>query len=169
MKRYFFKTVRLLLVICTCPYSGCYEKCEDCHEYIFFVNKSHQDIACNERWGLVDKQWYCDPQGQFNQMIKIEADSSMPFKVRGGKGERYRWELFFKKWDVIELLVADYETSYQYEFEMKLPCDTIRKYLPVLHCYELTLEDLQRMNWTVVYPPEEAMKDMKQWPPYGSE
>jgi len=35
------------------------------------------------------------------------------------------------------------------------PCDTIRKYVPVLHTYQLTLEDLQQMNWMVVYPPGE--------------
>lgn len=34
------------------------------------------------------------------------------------------------------------------------PCDTIQKYVPVLYRYQLKLEDLEQMNWTVVYPPE---------------
>jgi len=40
------------------------------------------------------------------------------------------------------------------------PCDTIRKYVPILHRYQLTLEDLQRMNWTVVYPPPELLVNL---------
>ena len=35
-----------------------------------------------------------------------------------------------------------------------LLCDTIQKYVPVLYRYQLKLEDLEQMNWTVVYPPE---------------
>ncbi|MDR0437616.1 MAG: hypothetical protein LBH22_04860 [Bacteroidales bacterium] len=35
--------------------------------------------------------------------------------------------------------------------------------------YHLTLEDLQRLNWRITYPPTEEMRDVKQWPPYESE
>lgn len=35
------------------------------------------------------------------------------------------------------------------------PCDTIHKYLPLLHCYRLSRADLDAMDWTVVYPPQE--------------
>ena len=34
-------------------------------------------------------------------------------------------------------------------------CDSIPIKNDILEYYSLTLEDLQRMNWTVVYPPEE--------------
>ncbi|MDR1526180.1 MAG: hypothetical protein LBS46_00735 [Dysgonamonadaceae bacterium] len=33
--------------------------------------------------------------------------------------------------------------------------------------YDLTLEDLNSLNWTVPYPPDERMKNMKMYPPYG--
>lgn len=35
--------------------------------------------------------------------------------------------------------------------------------------YDLSLEDLNRLNWTITYPPTEAMKDVKMWPAYGIE
>jgi len=41
-----------------------------------------------------------------------------------------------------------------------------RDYL-VLKRYDLTLEDLQLLDWKITYPPTEAMKDVKQWPSYG--
>lgn len=34
-------------------------------------------------------------------------------------------------------------------------CDSIPIKNDILRHYQLTLEDLQRMNWTVIYPPEE--------------
>jgi len=40
-------------------------------------------------------------------------------------------------------------------------------YYSALKRYDLTLEDLQRLDWKITYPPTEAMKDVKQWPPYG--
>jgi hypothetical protein len=32
--------------------------------------------------------------------------------------------------------------------------------------YDLTLEDLNSLKWTVSYPPDEKMKNMKMYPPY---
>jgi hypothetical protein len=39
----------------------------------------------------------------------------------------------------------------------------------ILKRYDLSLFDLQSLNWTVTYPPTEDMKSIKQYPPYGSE
>jgi len=36
----------------------------------------------------------------------------------------------------------------------------------VLQRYDLSLQDLEKLNWKVYYPPTEAMKDMKMFPPY---
>ena len=41
-----------------------------------------------------------------------------------------------------------------------------RDYL-VLKRYDVSLKDLQQLDWTITYPPDERMKDIKQWPPYG--
>ena len=43
--------------------------------------------------------------------------------------------------------------------------DTLRKYLPVVQRYHLTIKDLERLNWTVTYPPTEDMKGVSMWPP----
>ena len=36
-----------------------------------------------------------------------------------------------------------------------------------LQRYDLTLEDLNSLGWTIPYPPDERMKHMKMYPPYG--
>lgn len=43
--------------------------------------------------------------------------------------------------------------------------DTLRKYVPVVQHYHLTIKDLERLNWTVTYPPTEDMKGVSMWPP----
>lgn len=44
--------------------------------------------------------------------------------------------------------------------------DEVRTEYKVLKRYDLSLEDLNKLNWVIIYPPSEAMKDMKQFPPY---
>jgi hypothetical protein len=37
----------------------------------------------------------------------------------------------------------------------------------ILRRYDLSIDDLQRMDWVLYYPPTEDMRDIKMWPPYG--
>ena len=48
----------------------------------------------------------------------------------------------------------------------KAPKDTLRKYVPVVQRYHLSVKDLDRLHWTVTYPPTEDMKGVNMWPPY---
>ena len=41
-----------------------------------------------------------------------------------------------------------------------------RDYL-VLRRYDLTLEDLRRLNWQVTYPPDARMRNVRMWPLSG--
>ena len=34
--------------------------------------------------------------------------------------------------------------------------------------YDLSLNDLKRMNWHLSFPPTEEMRNIKMWPPYGT-
>ena len=65
------------------------------------------------------------------------------------------------------------DTVYVYVFDAAVvdntSWDIVAKDYLVLKRYDLSLEDLQRLNWQVTYPPTEAMKDVKQYPPYESE
>jgi hypothetical protein len=36
----------------------------------------------------------------------------------------------------------------------------------ILERYDLNLENLQHLNWTITYPPDERMKNVKMYPPY---
>jgi hypothetical protein len=36
----------------------------------------------------------------------------------------------------------------------------------IIQQYSVTLQNLKHLNWILYYPPTEAMKDMKMYPPY---
>ena len=42
--------------------------------------------------------------------------------------------------------------------------EVVKEY-KVLARYDLTLEDLERLNWTIYYPPNEKMKGIKMYYP----
>ena len=140
-----FKTAVLLIIacitLCACP------RIEEGHRYTIFVNKSESEIVCQAlSWGNItnaDTLFQCRTGA-----VGIPANSSHNFSSLDNSG----WEADFKLIPYLQFSVMDAETYDKYITE---PCDTIRKYVPILHTYRLSLSDLQRMNWTVVYPPEE--------------
>jgi hypothetical protein len=54
-----------------------------------------------------------------------------------------------------------------YTWEHESSQTIIDNYL-VLQRYDLGLEDIQKLGWSLPFPPTEAMKDMKMYPPYGT-
>jgi hypothetical protein len=58
--------------------------------------------------------------------------------------------------DTMSIFFFDYETF------SSLAWEEIRNNRKFLIRYELSLEDLKKLNWRVPYPPTEAMKNMKQ-------
>ena len=46
------------------------------------------------------------------------------------------------------------------------PWETIREEYKVLKRYDLSLEDIQFLDYEISYPPTEQMKDMRMYPPY---
>ena len=49
----------------------------------------------------------------------------------------------------------------------KYPWETIRKEYNILKRSDLSIEDMQLLDYEIAYPPTEMMKDIKMYPPYG--
>ncbi len=118
------------------------------HRYISFFNNSEKKIVCQTFVSgsitEADTIFQCGIGA-----IGIYPDSSYDFSSL-----HKSWEIDFQAMPYIQFLVLDAESYDNYLAE---PCDTIRKYVPVLICYRLTLDDLQQMNWTVVYTDKNRM------------
>ena len=136
--------IAILMLLCACPHK------EDGHSYITLVNRSDRAIVYQERlmrigeiddeqydcryliWGIQENstyQLYCDDRGT-------------------------AWEAALDTY-YLQLKIMDDETFGEYIEE---PCEIRREKVPILYTYRLTVSDLEQMNWTVVFPPEEHGK-----------
>jgi hypothetical protein len=145
------------LLLCACP-----DKDENGHRYITFVNKSGEKIGYQISF---DKALniYRDTVFLCNMTSDNFIDNDFSFFLECPLGVD-SWERDLSDLYYIQFLVLDGGKFSQYSSE---PCDTIRKYVPILHTYRLTLKDLQRMNWTLTYPPSPNMSAIKMYPSYG--
>jgi len=141
-----FKITIILIIACIVFYA-CPDR-EKGHQYITIVNRTNKDVVYQGLINWTDTFFYCSNTGT-TIPITVRADSLNKFEADIWSSG---WEASLNRGEIMNILVADAEKYNQYWRE---PCDTIRKYVPILYRYQLTLEDLQRMNWTVVYPPKE--------------
>ncbi|MDL2224460.1 hypothetical protein LJB92_04015 [Bacteroidales bacterium OttesenSCG-928-M06] len=129
----------MLLTTCSTP-------CKNGHEYITFINNSSKDIICFEKW-----------QGKIGLNDTLLECGAGLWQIKTNKIEKFKslsacWEGDFVVLPFIQYFVLD---AAQYdEYAGEASCDTIRKYIPILQRYQLTLEDLNQMNWIITYPPE---------------
>lgn len=74
-----------------------------------------------------------------------------------------RWEKIFEEYvpsDTLSMFVFHTDT-----LEANL-WETIIDEYKVLKRYDLSIEDIQLLNYDIPYPPTERMKDMQMYPPY---
>jgi len=154
------KTINLLMLLPVFCTFACGPKIEGGHENITFVNKSAEEVAIQLIW-----QIKISPEDTiFDGMVGsrfVLPDSSIQ---EGSVNEC--WEMDFTAVPYIQYLVMDGSLMHKYREYAYTSSDTIRKYVPVIQRYQLTLQDLERLNYVVTYPPTEEMKNVKMYPPY---
>ena len=139
------KIIKILaLCLLSCLLWACPERSE---AYITLVNKSDQNIVYQEYRDFghtfSDALFQCSVGA-----VEIQKRTSVVIESLDYAG----WKADFNYTPCIQFLIMDEQTYSRYMFE---PCDTIRKYVPILHRYRVSLEDMEQANWTIVYPPKE--------------
>ncbi|MDR0789437.1 MAG: hypothetical protein LBO06_01435 [Bacteroidales bacterium] len=137
MKKLLFLSVAALC----CMSHSCVEEREG-HHFITVKNNGNDTIVCVERW-----QGRIEPDDTLYP-CHIGGLTILPNNQREFEAGDEVWEEDFKIIPFIQFFIIN-DSIYK-----NIPCDTIRKYNMILHHYKLTLEDLQRMNWVVDYPPK---------------
>lgn len=145
MKKYFrliFLSIAVLLLFYSC------EPEEEGHQFITIVNKSGAKITVqtvhSSKITHADTLWSCRLPD-----IPIETNSSRMFESANADRDK-SWEDDFKYIPFIQFLIFDadvYDSMRDYD----IPCEDVNYTIPVKHYYQLKLEDLERMNWQVVY------------------
>ena len=164
--------VKILLFSWVCMATKCQEKeNENCHPAISFSNNTTNSLRVRERF-----HHSTIPSPFTNPLdIKDLSYTAIGEKYKVNDSEQGNRRAISSS-DCFEKLFnrEGYSgTVYVYVFDSEVventPWEVVARDYLVLKRYDLTLEDLQRLDWKITYPPTEAMKDVKQYPPYGSE
>lgn len=154
MKHYQFIFVLLTL----CVIISCRHIEDENHHYtITFYNKSDKEVYISE------SAEYPDTINVVNYHVlgMPEIYKIFPQGINKTACEiRETYETFFKyRNDTLMIYVFDAEV---------LERNQRYNYDAVLQRLDVSLKDLQRLNWIITYPPTEAMKDIKMYPPYDT-
>jgi hypothetical protein len=145
-------------------FNTCVRESDTCHKSILFTNNSDKEI-----YARVNSSTYPDTIS-YRHYGGLVSQSHI-YKIQSGAGNRDALDsrdCYEKKFegkyaiDTIMIFVFDAYTLEHNTWE------TVVKYNMVQHRYDLSLEDLQRLGWSVTFPPTETMRHMKMYPPYGT-
>ena len=157
--------ILLLLMICTANMCEKKEDSENCHFAIKFSNNTTKNLRVKSAYHSVHHPEPLDitrlsytAMGEMYKINSNEQDNRSAMKIRGCIEKVFKREGYT-------------DTVFVYIFDAELientPWEVIARDYLVLKRYDLTLEDLNSLNWNIPYPPDERMKNMKMWPPYG--
>ena len=159
--------IEILLLLCICTASTCEKKedNENCHLAIKFSNNTERSLYVRSAQYNV-----YHPFSSEIKYLSNTVEATSMYKVNGGEQDnrnamllRSCHESFFGRdgySDTLTVYVFDASVVENTPWEI-----VARDYL-VLKRYDLSLEDLRRLDWRITYPSTEAMKNIKQYPPY---
>ncbi|MDL2308064.1 hypothetical protein LJC68_02095 [Bacteroidales bacterium OttesenSCG-928-B11] len=136
MKKYMI----ILIMCCLTLVSSTCENGNDTHYYIIIQNQSDKDIdMCSRSYIPFENLCALIPEAV------IKANSKFEFQPFNSSIEKS-----METSSVLELYFINNRQAQGF-----YDCDSIYIKNDILAYYTLTLDDLRRMNWTVVYPLEE--------------
>jgi hypothetical protein len=157
------KAMNYILIFIFIFSCACVKK-KDCHKTIVFRNNSDKTIYID--YGVDYPDTLNIPARYQNPVLQPDVYKVSPYsKNENALWRRTCYEGSLKNGifhsGIIMIYVFDAEVLDTVLWE------TVKEENMILKRYDLSLEDLQMLNWEVPYPPSEAMKDMEMYPPYG--
>lgn len=115
---------------------------DDAHESIAIVNLSGKPIGCQMYRGKdvasTDAVYYGN-----RETYVVPTDSLVMFKAAKGK-----WEEDIRLIPYVRFIIMDGDSLLKYKDS---PVDVVRKNVPILNVYKLKQDDLEKINWTIIY------------------
>ena len=127
--------------------STCADNEKDCHNYISIHNVSNKNIYVEYVLGYPDTTYF---KYEPNPALSPELSKVLSGQTNSNAlGSRSCWEDKFKS-----LIKSDTVMIYVFDAQVleSTPWDTVKANYLILKRYDLSLVDLQQMNWTVTYP-----------------
>jgi hypothetical protein len=163
MRALLFIYITTILLMTT----GCGPESGDCHKEILFYNNYEMDIYITTDGYILKKDGYPDtvyaikyPPSIVSQKERLKIQSGEVSSEALAHPRGNCLEDAYHYYDTIMYYVLD---AYTWEHESSQAI--IDNYL-VLQRYDLSLEDIRQLGWSLQFPPTEAMRHMKMYPPY---
>ncbi len=182
MKHYSFLIVQMLLLFCI---SCVPENDENHHYYIIFNNDTGKDLYVNrsisypdtlEEFEYLFEDYPIENFSNANrEYAKVSANSHNTSALQLPWNRTYERAFYghdgipkdFKN-DTMMVFVWDVEIKDKRTFHDRVK-DSLLLQEAFRARYDLSFQDLQRLNWTLSYPPSENMKTIKMWPRYSQQ
>lgn len=137
---YLFFTIPICMLLLA---TTCNKEDENCHKHINIVNNSDGDIYYSLSFRYPDTiTLYPNPTSD-SYTYRIEKNSEKKDFSRSC----YEGEIKINPEEKIMYYIYSANTL------ETVPWDTVVKYYMILERYDLSVENLKSMNWTVTYPP----------------
>ncbi|NGF57657.1 hypothetical protein G5B35_24150 [Parapusillimonas sp. SGNA-6] len=154
-----------IAVMCLSTAGEC-RKAMDYKYPLWLTNSSEQEIMIyiNNNGTVLDPIY---PDTTITKSIKhISKPIPQDFIIRPGEKEIFvessgPWEEKRRGIDTLSLVIFSVDTLEKYPWEI------IREDYMILQRYDLSMSDLRKLDYSIAYPPTEAMRNMKMWPRYG--
>ena len=157
------KTVVKNLIIILFFTSLC--KCEylvtDKKYSVTLMNNAEYSIGCYFTLGGYYGTYYPDTLLPSSNSIYIIKEIK--------SGNRYHADSSFKWEEIYSRLPKDTMSVFVFHSDTlkKHIWEEVRDRYMILKRYDLSFDDLKDLKFEITYPPNEKMKDMKMYPPYG--
>jgi hypothetical protein len=143
--------------------SGCgTPESESCHKRIMFFNNYHKDtyIDCSVPYSdtthVLKHSSAILSQANILKTLSGQSNGDA-LKYRGCIESRFEYIADTLVYSVFDADILENEST-----------QTIVDNYLVLQRYDLSLDDLNQLEWLLPFPPTEAMKYMRMYPPYGT-
>jgi hypothetical protein len=138
---------------------------ESCHYTIPFINNSLSDIYVDHHYDADAIEHYSPSAYTSNQHDhKVFAQNVNEYAMFSTRCKEYYFTAGVQFTNGTQGLL---DTLLIYVFDAEAIEKPSAEY-KILSRYDLSLKDLQQLGWRLTYPPTEAMKHMKMYPPYGT-
>lgn len=153
------ETIRIAVIISILVNLNACEKVPAKRYAIYLQNQSPETIGCYFALGGNFGTKYPDTLLPSSNRYLIDGIKPMNRHIYDS---RIKWEDIFPQLpaDTLSIFIFDSDTLASYDW------DAVRERYKILKRYDLSFEDLERLNRKIIFPPTEEMKDIKQFPTY---
>jgi hypothetical protein len=140
----------------------CYRESDNCHVTINLRNDSNMRIYIKVE-GFYPKTYiHFDVTGKEAHEVNPGDINNKGLKARSCYEDALRYNSYNSYFPADTIMVFVYDA----ELVENTPWERVEREYLILKRYDLSLQDLQNLNWLLTYPPDERMKNMKMYPPY---